>query len=160
MILVDTNVVSELMRAAPEASVVRWMNRQPPSLVHLSAVSIAEISYGIRILPAGRRRHDLQRRFDRFVTTAFSERTLGFDRDAAIQYGEIMALRREIGRPMSVVDGQIAAVARSRGCALATRNVTDFEDCDLELINPWLDRDGDEEEPGAGAEPTMPGEKG
>jgi predicted nucleic acid-binding protein len=71
-----------------------------------------------------------------------------------------MALRREIGRPMSVVDGQIAAVARSRGCALVTRNVTDFEDCDLELINPWLDRDGDEEEPGAGAEPTMPGEKG
>lgn len=160
MILLDTNVVSELMRASPEAAVLRWMNRQPSSLVHLSTVSIAEIAYGIRILPEGRRRHDLQHRFDRFVATAFSERLLDFDRGAALQYGEIMASRREIGRPMSVVDGQIAAVARCRGCTLATRNVTDFEDCALELIDPWIDHDGREEGPAAGAERTVPEEKG
>ena len=158
MILLDTNVVSELMRATPEAAVLRWMNGQPSSLVHLSSVSIAEITYGIRILPEGHRRHDLQHRFDRFLATAFSERLLDFDRAAALQYGEIMAVRRQIGRPMSVADGQIAAVARSRGCDLATRNVTDFEDCALELINPWIDRDGDQDGPAAGAE--LPEEKG
>ncbi len=135
---------------------VRWMNRQRPSLVHLSAVSIAEITYGIRILPEGRRRHDLQHRFDRFVTTAFSDRLLDFDRAAALHYGELMASRKESGRPMSVVDGQIAAVARSRGCALTTRNVTDFEDCGLELINPWDDRNGRGAEPAIGADPISP----
>ena len=160
MILLDTNVVSEMMRATPEPAVLRWMNGHPSSLVHLSTVSIAEITYGIRILPEGRRRHDLQHRFDRFVTTAFSERLIDFDREAALQYGEIMASRREIGRPMNVVDGQIAAVARSRGCALATRNTTDFEDCDLELIDPWIDQDGHEAGPAPGADPTMPEEKG
>ena len=137
MILIDTNVVSELMRPAPEPAVVRWMNHQPTSLLHVAAVSIAEIRYGIRILPQGRRRDDLQHRFDRFVSGGFAERVLDFDWSAASLYGEIMGSRREIGRPMSVVDGQIAAVARARGCRLATRNVTDFEACGLELFNPW-----------------------
>lgn len=160
MILLDTNIVSEMMRATPELAVLRWMNRQPSSRVHLSTVSVAEITYGIRILPEGRRRRSLQHSFDRFVTTAFSERLMDFDREAALQYGEIMASRREIGRPMNVADGQIAAVARSRGFILATRNVSDFENCDLELINPWIERDGHEEGPAASAEPTMPEEKG
>ena len=137
MILLDTNVVSELMRTAPEPAVVRWMNHQPSSLVHLAAVSIAEIRYGIRILPRGHRRDDLQHRFARFVSSGFAERVLDFDWDAASLYGEIVGSRREIGRPISVVDGQIAAVARGRRCQLATRNVTDFEACGLELINPW-----------------------
>ena len=96
-----------------------------------------EIRYGIRILPQGRRRDDLQYRFDRFVSRGFAERVLDFDWGAASLYGEIMGSRREIGRPMSVVDGQIAAVARARGCQLATRNVTDFEACGVELVNPW-----------------------
>ena len=137
MILVDTNVVSELMRTAPEPSVVQWMNRQPPSQLHLASVSIAEITYGISILPHGRRRHGLQQRFDRFIAAGFAERVLGFDLAAALHYGEIMGSCKEVGRPMSVVDGQIAAPARSRGCVLATRNVTDFEACGLDLINPW-----------------------
>ena len=160
MILIDTNVVSELMRATPEASVVQWMNRQPPTFVHLSSVSMAEITYGIRILPEGRRRYDLQHRFERFVTTAFSERLLDFDRAAALDYGEIMASRRQTGRPMNVVDGQIAAVARARGCALATRNITDFEDCGLELINPWDHQQDRGAEPVGGDDPTDPDERG
>ena len=137
MILIDTNVVSELMRSAPEPAVVRWMNHQPSSLLYLAAVSIAEIKHGIRILPRGHRRDDLQHRFDRFVSSGFAERVLDFDWGAASIYGEIMGSRREIGRPMSVVDGQIAAVARARRCQLATRNITDFEACGLELIDPW-----------------------
>ena len=79
MILIDTNVVSELMRPAPEPAVVQWMNNQPSSLLHVAAVSIAEIRYGIRILPRGRRRDDLQHRFDRFVSSGFVERVLDFD---------------------------------------------------------------------------------
>ena len=137
MILLDTNVVSEVMRSAPERLVLEWLNSQESSLLFFSTVSLAEIAYGIRILPDGRRRADLRQRFEQFVGAAFAERLVSFDVGAALMYGEIMGARREIGRPMSAPDGQIAAIARSRGLAVATRNVVDFEECGVELVDPW-----------------------
>lgn len=137
MILLDTNVVSEVMKSTPERSVLEWLNNQESSSLFFSTTSMAEITYGIAILPVGRRRADLKERFEQFVGRAFAERVVNFDRAAALIYGEVMGVRKEMGRPMSVPDGQIAATARSRGLALATRNVVDFEQCGVQLVNPW-----------------------
>ena len=137
MILLDTNVLSELMRAAPSAAVLTWLNEQDATTVFVSAVTIAEIEYGLRLSPDGRRKSGLRTRFERFLALAFEGRIRDFDQAAARSYGEIMGGRREVGRPMSVPDGQIAAIARSRDDAVATRNVSDFVDCGLEVINPF-----------------------
>ncbi len=137
MILLDTNVVSEVMRSAPERRVLEWLNSQESSSLYFSTISMAEIAYGISILPVGRRRAELKERFEQFVGRAFAERVVNFDIGAALIYGEVMGVRKELGRPMSVPDGQIAAIARWKGMALATRNVVDFEECGVELVNPW-----------------------
>lgn len=137
MILVDTNVVSEVMRPAPSPSVLAWLNGQDALGLFLSTVSIAEIGYGIRVLPEGKRRRELEDRFERFVAEGFGQRILGFDEPAARIYPAVMARRREMGRPMGLPDGQIAAIARANRCVLATRNIRDFEACGLELINPF-----------------------
>jgi len=138
MILLDTNVISEIMKVAPSDAVVNWLNDQRSGALYVSAVTIGEIEYGLRILPAGGRRMRLKERFERYVALAFAQRVLAFDEAAARIYGEIMGLRREIGRPMSVPDGQIAAIARLNGLQVATRNTRDFEDCGIELIDPFL----------------------
>ncbi len=137
MILLDTNIISEVMKAAPDPSVVVWLNSQASNKLHLSSISIGEIAYGIRILPAGKRRSELHARFESFVKRAFDQRVLSYDEAAARTYGEIMGKRRELGRPTSVPGGQIAAIARSRSLAVATRNLNDFEHCGVELINPF-----------------------
>lgn len=139
MILLDTNVVSAVMAPRPEESVLRWMNDQQTDTLYLSTITIAEIGYGLHALPAGRRRQTLQGRFERFVIAGFSHRVLVFDETAAMAYGEIMAHRRRRGRPMSALDGQIAAIARANRMAIATRNVSDFEECGLEIVNPFGD---------------------
>jgi predicted nucleic acid-binding protein len=138
MILIDTNVISEIMKLAPSEVVVKWLNDQRSSTLYVSAVTIGEIEYGLRILPEGRRRMQLKERFERFVSLAFAQRVLTYDERAARIYGEIMGLRKEIGRPMSILDGQIAAVARANGFMVATRNTSDFQDCGIELIDPFL----------------------
>lgn len=137
MIVLDTNVISEIMSRQPADAVLRWLDVQPTEILYISSISIAEISYGLNALPAGRRRQDLQGRFDRFVAIGFSNRILPFGEDAAHAYGEIMGHRRRRGRPMSALDGQIAAIARVQGFAVATRNVDDFEECGLEIVNPF-----------------------
>lgn len=137
MILVDTNVVSEIMKVAPSESVVNWLNSQKSSSLYVSTVTIGEIEYGLRILPAGKRRLQLSERFERFVSLAFAQRVMDYDEAAARAYGEVMGHRRELGRPISVPDGQIAAIARSNGFTVATRNISDFEDCGVELIDPF-----------------------
>lgn len=137
MILLDTNVISELTKIAPSANVLRWLNGQVSSSVYISAVTVGEIEYGLRILPDGRRRRRLKERFERFVALAFAQRVLGYDEAAARLYGDIMGLCRESGRAMSVPDGQIAAIARSHRLSLATRNTKDFAACGVELINPF-----------------------
>jgi hypothetical protein len=101
------------------------------------APGTASIPYGLQILPEERRRRDLEERFDRFLARGFAHRVLAFDEDAARLYGRLMAHRRSIGRPMSILDGQIAAIARAQRFAVATRNVTDFEECSLEIVNPF-----------------------
>lgn len=137
MILIDTNVISEIMKVAPSESVVNWLNSQKTNSLYVSTVTIGEIEYGLRILPAGKRRLQLSERFERFVSLAFAQRILAYDEASARAYGEVMGHRRELGRPISVPDGQIAAIARSNGFTVATRNITDFEDCGVELIDPF-----------------------
>ncbi len=137
MILLDTNVVSEVMNVAPSANVLKWLNDQSSSAVYVSAVTVGEIEYGLRILPDGRRRLQMKEKFEQFIALAFAQRVLGYDEAAARLYGEIMGVRKELGRPMSVPDGQIAAVARSHGLSIATRNTRDFEECGVDLLNPF-----------------------
>ncbi len=137
MLIIDTNVVSELMRPDPNRQVVDWLSRQNVSDVHMTALTVAEITYGLKTMPDGKRRRDLETRFRQVVESGFSGRVLAFDAAAALVYGEIMASRRAEGRSMSVIDGQIAAIARTSGATLATRNVADFEDCNLTILNPF-----------------------
>ena len=137
MIILDTNVVSEFMTSPPASAVLDWLNAQETTSLFLTTITIAEIGFGLRIMPKGRRRDLLTERFEQFVTTAFEQRILSFDEDAARVYGEVLGYRREIGRPISSLDGQIAAIARSRGFSVATRNIKDFEDCQVDLINPF-----------------------
>ena len=137
MIILDTNVVSEFMTAQPKKSVLDWLNSQSRLALYISTISIAEIGYGLRVMPEGERRSLLTSKFDQFVDFAFEKRVLGFDVNAAKCYPELMANRREKGRPMSSFDGQIAAIAQVTGFSLATRNTKDFEDCGIELINPF-----------------------
>ena len=137
MILLDTNVVSEAMRASPAENVLAWLNRQDAAQLFTSAVTIGEIAYGLRIMPFGKRRSDLGQRFERFIALAFDGRVLAYDEAAARAYGELMGERKAIGRPMSVPDGQIAAIARSGGLTVATRDVSDFERCGVELVDPF-----------------------
>jgi predicted nucleic acid-binding protein len=137
MIVVDTNVVSEVMRPQPSPAVLAWLNAQDSNLLFISTITLAEIGYGLRVLPDGLRRRQLQVRFEQFVAQAFEERVLAFTTPAAHAYAEIMGYRKETGHTMSMPDGQIAAIALAHGFAVATRNTRDFKDCGLELINPF-----------------------
>jgi hypothetical protein len=137
VILLDTNVISAVMAPAPPESVLSWLDAQPSAGLFLSTITIAEIRYGLRCLPVGRRRQTLEDRFRLFVAKGFEERILPFDLAAAHLYAEVMGHRKEIGRPMSVPDGEIAAIALAHGLAVATRNLADFEECGLELIEPF-----------------------
>ena len=136
--MLDTNVISEVMKPSPSEAVLDWLNRQQSDRLHLSSVTIGEIEYGLRIVPDGRRRRDLQNRFKRLVAAAFALRVLSYDEPAALCYGEIMAARKALGRPMSMPDGQIAAIAKANGGAVATRNTRDFQECGIELIDPFV----------------------
>ena len=137
MIILDTNVVSEFMTSPPAGAALNWLNAQDTTSLYLSTITIAEIGFGLSVVSAGKRRRLLSERFERFVATAFDQRILSFDLDAARIYGEILGHRREIGRPMSNFDGQIAAIARSKGFGVATRNVKDFEECQIVHVNPF-----------------------
>lgn len=136
MILLDTNVVSELMKSAPEPAVMIWINALPSATVFLSAVTQAEILYGVALVP-GKRRDGLARAARTAFETYFRGRILPFDTEAAQAFAALAAGRRQAGRPISQADAQIAAIARSRGAALATRNVPDFEGCGVEIVDPW-----------------------
>lgn len=141
MIILDTSVVSELMRPRPEFGVVDWTTRQAGSNLYLSTISEAELRYGFEMLPIGQRRKDLLTRVEEVLLRFFEGRILPFDRSAARSYARIAAARRSAGRPMNPVDCQIAAIAGSLGAAIATRDTTDFEECGIEVINPWSDAD-------------------
>lgn len=140
MIVLDTNVVSELMKTAPSSRVLGWLNSKATSDLFLTAITVGEIEFGLRSLPAGRRRRLLRNKFEQFTARGFDGRMLVFDETAARTYGDIMASRRERGRPISVPDGQIAAIARVNGFIIATRNTADFKDCGVDLVNPFAMR--------------------
>jgi predicted nucleic acid-binding protein len=137
MIIVDTNVVAELMKASPAEVVVSWMNDQEASTLFLTTITLGEIGYGLEILPQGRRRLHLEEGFARVVAEAFTGRILPFDEEAARHYGVLMGRRKALGRPLSVLDGQIASIARAKGSVVATRNVRDFVECGVDIINPF-----------------------
>lgn len=137
MILLDTNVVSELMRPSPAQSVVHWVAAEPVSSLYTTSITQAEIMLGVLLLPAGRRRKELEAAAEAMFEEDFAGRILPFGNEAARAYARIAAERRRIGRPISHFDAQIAGIARSSGAALATRNVADFENCSIKIINPW-----------------------
>ena len=137
MIVLDTNIVSELIRPRPNPSVVDWVARQPGTSLFISAVTEAELRYGVEILPAGHRRERLAAEIESTLREDFSRRILPFDSAAARAYATIMADRRATGRPIGQSDCQIAAIARSRGAPVATRNVADFAGCGIKVVNPW-----------------------
>ena len=137
MILIDTNVVSELMRPIPARAVLDWFGTQDPSALHLSAVSEAELRRGVAVLPEGRRQDALRAAVDAMVAEDFAGRVLSFDSTAAVAFAAIFAQRQAAGRPISFPDCQIAATARTHGAGVATRNVDDFEGCGVAIVNPW-----------------------
>ena len=137
MYVIDTNVASELMRPSPSPAVAAWIAGRDAEELYLTAVSEAELLYGVAIVPAGRRRNQLEAAMLRWLDTGFAERILPFDSAAARAYAEIAAGRRSAGRPIAPADCQIAAIARSRGMTVVTRNVRDFGDIDIEVVDPW-----------------------
>lgn len=137
MIVLDTNVVSETLRSQPDAGVSVWMRGVPIDDLYLTVVTKAELLYGLELMARGARRDALTAAITGFLTERLTRPILDFgDRDA-VHFAQISASRRRAGRPIRELDAQIAAIARSRGYAVVTRNVRDFEDCGVAVINPW-----------------------
>lgn len=137
MIVLDTNVLSELLRPEPDARVVGWLQAQRRAGLYTTSITRGEMFYGVQLLPEGRRRLQLQQVVSAVFSTDMAGRVLLFDEAAADAYAEIAAARRRSGRPIGQLDAMIAGIAASRGADLATRNLGDFEDCGLRLIDPW-----------------------
>jgi predicted nucleic acid-binding protein len=137
MLVLDTNVISEIMKALPSPRVMDWWSQQQPPELFTTTVTVAEILYGIEILPRGKRRDSLRAEAEVVFTQDFAGRILPFDEDAARAFPQIAAVRRQEGRPIAGLDAQIAAVARTRRAILATCNIADFEGCGVRLVNPW-----------------------
>lgn len=125
------------MRAQPAPQVLAWLDAQDAQQVWISAITCAEIALGLALLPEGQKKQNLQVAAQAMIEVDFAQRCLSFDQSAAAVYGDIVAQRTRLGRPISVEDAQIAAIAMSRGLRLATRNVKDFEHLNLQLLNPW-----------------------
>jgi len=135
--LLDTNLLSELLRATPEAAVLGWLAAQPAETLFVSAITQAEMMLGARLLPSGKRRAALEAALRATFDEDFAGRILPFDSAAVPAYVDIVSARRTAGRPISQFDAQIAAIARHHGARLATRNVGDFEGCGVAVVNPW-----------------------
>lgn len=137
MIVLDTNVISELLTQSPAPAVEAWLGAQPPLSIFTTATTQAEILYGLRLLPPGRRRNELEAAILPIFEEDFAGRILPFDSEAAEAYSLLATSRRRAGRPISQFDAQIAAIVVSRGATLATRNVLDFLDTGITIVNPW-----------------------
>jgi len=137
MIVLDTNVISELFRAAPDERVSAWLASQPASALFTTAITQAEILYGLALLPPGRRRDKLFSAIRPIFDEDMSGKILPFDSDASSFYAEIAARRRQNGQPIAQADAQIAAIVGSRGGSLATRNSRDFIACGIDVVDPW-----------------------
>ena len=139
MIVLDTNVLSEALKPLPSPIVLDWLAGQEPSSVFMTAVTQAEVLYGVETLPVGRRRMRLLAAVEKMFAEEFEGRILPFDEDAARAFAGIVAARDRAGHPISQFDAMIAAIARSHRAAVATRNTADFQNCGVDVINPWTD---------------------
>ena len=137
MILLDTNVVSEVMKAAPNPRVEAWLGAQPMAGLFITTITEAELRLGVALLSKSRRRDNLAAMVAAMLAEDFTEHILPFDSAAAMAYAAMVVIRRQAGVPIAQVDAQIAAIAKSRGATLATRNIADFKGCGIEIINPW-----------------------
>jgi predicted nucleic acid-binding protein len=137
MIILDTNVLSELMRSEPSPRVLAWVARQPATELCTTSITEAEILYGIELLVKSKRRDGLLQAAEAMFAEDLAGRIFGFESDAARVFSEIAAHRGAVGRPISHADAQIAAIAKVLGAKLATRNGGDFEDCGLDVVDPW-----------------------
>ena len=139
MIVLDTSVISEVMRSEPDTKVVAWLDIHPPPNLFTTAVTEAEIRAGIAILPAGRRKTGLLAAAEQAFRSLFLGRVLPFDSRAALAYADIAAARRAAGRPISQPDCQVAAIARSHDASVATRDAQGFALCGIPVIDPWVE---------------------
>jgi hypothetical protein len=137
VIVLDTNVLSALMRTNPEAAVVAWLDRQPADSVWLSSITVFETRFGLALLPKGRRRSALEGAFDRVLAEDLANRVLDFDSMAAAAAAELAAERQKTRRPVDLRDTLIAGIALARRAAIATRNTQHFEGLDVPVVNPW-----------------------
>ena len=137
MILLDTNVVSEVMKAAPNPAVIAWVDKAPRATLFVASVTEAELLYGLALLVPGRRRDGLARAIGLTFARYFRGRVLPFDSAAASAFAEIAGSRRKAGRPIGQSDAQIAAIAQSRKATLATRDTADFAGCAVTVVDPW-----------------------
>ena len=138
MIVLDTNVISEPLRPAPERRVIEWMDAQAIETLYLSAISVAELRFGIASLPNGKRRNKLQTSFEKRILPLFVGRVLPFDLLASQAYSELMLKARVAGLAISTTDGLIAATAAAYHMMVSTRDVSPFEAAGVEVINPWV----------------------
>lgn len=139
MIILDTNVLSELVKPVPEQRVVDWLDSLVPDEVMTTAVTAAELWYGVRRLPDGKRKSELAEGIDAMLFEDLGGRIEVFDAAAATRYADIVLARERLGRPIAAADAQIAAICARRKATLATRNVKDFEGTGVTLVNPWDD---------------------
>jgi predicted nucleic acid-binding protein len=137
VIVLDTNVLSEALKPLPSPIVLDWLAGQDPSSVFTTTITQAEILFGVETLPAGRRRMRLLAAVEKIFAEEFEGRILPFDEDAARAFAEIVATRGRAGRPITQFDAMIAAIARSHRATVATRNTADFQNCGVDVINPW-----------------------
>ena len=142
MIVLDTNVISELTRPVPDSGVIAWLDSQPAEETAVTAITVAELRYGVRRLPDGRRKAELSEAVSALVDTDFRGRVEAFDVLAAEQYADVVTMRERAGRPISTSDAQIAAICRVLNATLATRNTADFTGTGVDLINPWKAAEG------------------
>lgn len=139
VMILDTNVVSELMRRAPASAVSQSLARYSADELHSTSITLAEILYGVELLAPGKRKSDLLAGAERLFNVVLGGRILPFDEPAAQAFSRIAARRRTCGRTISELDAQIAAIASLHDATLATRNTSDFEGCGIRLMNPWVD---------------------
>ena len=137
MIVLDTNVISELVRPVPDPGVLSWLDALEVSDVATTAVTAAELRYGVARLPDGHRKRELAVVIRGILTEDFQARVLPFDERSSVQYADIVIKRQRIGRPIGIADAQIAAICCDLGAILATRNTADFEETGIVLVNPW-----------------------
>ena len=137
MIILDTNVLSALMRSAPELAVLAWLDRQPAESIWITTITLFESRLGLALLPSGKRKRLLEASFESLLKEDLENRVLSFDDAAASQAAVVAARRQKAGRPVDMRDTQIAGIVLSRRAALATRNVRHFEDLPMQVVNPW-----------------------